>query len=99
MEKIRFEVCANSLQSALAAQKGGADRIELCSQLKVGGVTPSAATIKMTIERLRIPVFILIRPRSGDFFYDDFDMSVILLMLLKLIPNYQILIIHLDADL
>ncbi len=76
MEKIRFEVCANSLQSALAAQKGGADRIELCSQLKVGGVTPSAATIKMTIERLRIPVFILIRPRSGDFFYDDFDMSV-----------------------
>jgi copper homeostasis protein len=76
MQKISFEVCANSLQSAIAAQLGGADRIELCAQLDAGGITPSAATIKLAIKHLSIPVFVLIRPRSGDFIYNDHDIRV-----------------------
>lgn len=76
MRKILFEVCANSLQSALAAGQGGADRIELCAQLEAGGITPSIATIKLAVKHLSIPVFVLIRPRSGDFLYDDTDFSV-----------------------
>ena len=76
MQKILFEVCANSLQSAIAAQHGGADRIELCAQLDAGGITPSAATIKLAVEQLNIPVFVLIRPRSGDFCYDDYDFEL-----------------------
>lgn len=76
MQKILFEVCANSLQSAIAAQLGGADHIELCSQLDAGGITPSAATIKLAVEQLDIPVYVLIRPRSGDFCYDDHDFEL-----------------------
>jgi copper homeostasis protein len=76
MQKFVFEVCANSLQSALAAEIGGAGRIELCAQLEAGGITPSAATIALAVKQLSIPVFVLIRPRSGDFVYDAFDFNV-----------------------
>ncbi|WP_446051649.1 copper homeostasis protein CutC [Zobellia laminariae] len=69
------EVCANSLQSALNAQKAGAHRIELCSELAVGGITPSYGLLKSVRERISIPVHVLIRPRSGDFSYttDEFE--------------------------
>lgn len=69
------EVCANSLQSALNAEKAGADRIELCSELAVGGITPSYGLLKAVIEKISIPVRVLIRPRSGDFTYsyDEFE--------------------------
>ncbi len=63
------EVCANSLESALVAQEAGADRIELCAALGVGGITPSAGTIALVQEALHIPVHVLIRPRSGNFTY------------------------------
>lgn len=76
MQKIIFEVCANSLQSAIAAEQGGADRIELCAQLDAGGVTPSAGSIELAVKKLSIPVFVLIRPRSGDFVYDEADFEV-----------------------
>ncbi len=76
MPEVRVEVCANSLQSAIAAQEGGAHRIELCSDLQVGGLTPSAATIKLAIQKLKIPVFVLIRPRAGDFFYDKIEFQI-----------------------
>ncbi len=76
MSNILFEVCANSLQSAVAAEAGGADRIELCAQLEAGGITPSAATIKMAAAQLHIPIYILIRPRSGNFLYDAYDFDV-----------------------
>jgi copper homeostasis protein len=66
-----LEVAANSVASALAAQAGGAGRVELCSALELGGLTPSHATIAMARERLRIPLYVLIRPRAGDFLYDD----------------------------
>jgi copper homeostasis protein len=75
---MRVEVCANSLQSALNAEKGGADRIELCSELAVGGVTPSYGLLKMIKEQVKIPVHVLIRPRSGDFTYSKTEFEVML---------------------
>lgn len=70
------EVCANSLASALNAQEAGADRIELCSELAVGGITPSYGLIVSVKERLHIPVHVLIRPRSGHFTYSDLEFEV-----------------------
>ena len=72
------EVCANSLESALVAQEAGADRIELCTELGVGGITPSYGLIQMVRERLDIPVHVLIRPRSGHFTYSDLEFEVML---------------------
>jgi copper homeostasis protein len=66
-----LEICAGSLHSALAAEAGGAYRIELCDNLGEGGTTPSPGTIIQAIHRLSIPVFILIRPRPGDFLYSE----------------------------
>ncbi|MGN6313808.1 MAG: copper homeostasis protein CutC [Rhodanobacteraceae bacterium] len=71
-----LEVAANSVASALAAEAGGAARVELCSALELGGLTPSHATIAVACERLRTPVFVLIRPRAGDFVYDDLEREV-----------------------
>jgi len=64
-----LEVCANSYESAINAEKGGAQRIELCENLSVGGLTPNFVLAKKVISELTIPVFILIRPRDGDFNY------------------------------
>jgi len=66
-----LEIAANSLASALAAQRGGADRIELCAALEVGGVTPSEGLIAVVREKVRLPLYVLIRPRAGDFVYSD----------------------------
>ncbi|RIV35403.1 copper homeostasis protein CutC [Flagellimonas lutimaris] len=70
------EVCANSLESALNAEKAGADRIELCSELGVGGVTPSVGLITLVKKELNIPVHVLIRPRGGHFTYSDAEFEV-----------------------
>ena len=64
-----LEVCANSYESAINAEKGGTHRIELCENLAVGGLTPNFELAKKVISELNIPVFILIRPRDGDFNY------------------------------
>jgi copper homeostasis protein len=69
--KCLLEVCAGSLQSALNAQAGGAHRIELCDNLSEGGTTPSPGTIRQAVQMLNIPVFVLIRPRPGDFLYSE----------------------------
>ena len=66
-----LEIAANSLDSALAAQDGGADRIELCAALELGGLTPSPALIALVRKRVRLPVYVLIRPRAGDCVYSD----------------------------
>ena len=71
-----IEVCANSLQSALNAEKAGADRIELCSELAVGGITPSYGLLKTVREKISIPVHVLIRPRSGDFSYSEDEFQI-----------------------
>ncbi|GAA3563669.1 copper homeostasis protein CutC [Snuella lapsa] len=70
------EVCANSLESAVNAEKAGAHRVELCSELAVGGVTPSFGLIKKVTEALSIPVFVLIRPRSGNFTYNEGEFEI-----------------------
>lgn len=71
-----IEICANSYQSSINAEKAGADRIELCSELAVGGITPSHGLIKKVIEDLTIPVNVLIRPRSGNFSYSNSEFDV-----------------------
>lgn len=71
-----IEICANSYQSAVNAQEAGADRIELCSELAVGGITPSYGLIKSVGHNLKIPVHVLIRPRSGDFTYSDAEFEI-----------------------
>ncbi|QDV33917.1 copper homeostasis protein CutC [Tautonia plasticadhaerens] len=68
---ITVEICVEGLGSALAAGEGGADRVELCEDLAVGGVTPSAGAIEVACRRLAIPVQVLIRPRGGDFDYSE----------------------------
>lgn len=73
-----LEICCNSAVSAVAAFKGGADRIELCENLELGGTTPSFATIKITRELIPIPIHVLIRPRPGDFLYSDTEFKIIL---------------------
>jgi copper homeostasis protein len=64
-----FELCAESIEAACAAESGGADRIELCSELARGGITPPAGLMAASVAALSIPVFVLIRPRSGDFVF------------------------------
>jgi copper homeostasis protein len=70
------EICVQGIESALAAQAGGADRIELYEDLAVGGVTPGAGTIAVACRRLTIPVHVLIRPRGGDFAYTEAEFEV-----------------------
>jgi len=71
----KLEICAGSLQSALAAQAGGADRIELCDNLADGGTTPSYGMLVQCKKLLKIPFFPIIRPRGGDFVFskDEFE--------------------------
>lgn len=70
-----LEICASSLQSAINAQTGGAQRIELCCNLEQGGLTPSYGTIKLARATLSIEIFVLIRPRAGDFTYTELELS------------------------
>jgi copper homeostasis protein len=71
-----LEICAASLPSALAAQAGGAHRIELCQNLEQGGITPSYGLIRETMGQLSIPVFVLIRPRPGGFVYTPDELAI-----------------------
>ena len=73
---MKLEICANSYQSAKNALEAGAHRIELCQELSVGGITPSYGLLKKVIEELDIPVFVLIRPRSGNFVYSDDEFQI-----------------------
>lgn len=70
-----LEIAAGSLESALAAQASGADRVELCGSLEGGGVTPSFGTIATARDRLTIPLYVLIRPRVGDFVYSPAELE------------------------
>ena len=76
MKKIVKEVCVESYQEAVLAEAAGATRIELCENLSCGGTTPSYGTIKMTIEKLQIPVMVMIRPRGGDFCYSNDEIEI-----------------------
>jgi copper homeostasis protein len=73
---MKLEVCSDSIVSAQIAQLSGAYRIELCTNLPEGGTTPSAGLIKKVRECLNIKVYVLIRPRGGDFFYNDTEFEM-----------------------
>lgn len=78
MDNYILECCVDSVESAIEAQKGGADRLELCSNLIIGGTTPTLALFKEIRKVTSIPIHVLIRPRFGDFLYSDKEASVIL---------------------
>ena len=73
---VNMEVCANSVSSALAAEAGGAIRVELCDNLPEGGTTPSYAQIKLAKKVLTIDLYPIIRPRAGDFLYSDLEFEL-----------------------
>ena len=70
-----LEVCVDSTASALAAKRGGADRLELCADLIVGGTTPSLALVRQVKAETGLPVRALLRPRFGDFCYDRYELA------------------------
>jgi copper homeostasis protein len=74
--KVLVEVVVDSVESAVAAESGGAGRVELCAGLVEGGVTPSAGMIAECRERISIPLYVMIRPRGGDFLYSDGEIDI-----------------------
>lgn len=77
-EDFKIEICANSVQSCIAAQEGGADRVELCAGIPEGGTTPSYGMIRSARERIHIGLNVIIRPRGGDFLYSDMEVEEML---------------------
>lgn len=73
---IEMEVCANSVASAIAAAQGGARRVELCDNLGDGGTTPSYGQIKLTRKKVDLDLYVIIRPRGGDFMYDELEFEI-----------------------
>lgn len=65
--RVLLEICCDSVDACVEAEQGGADRIELCAALSEGGLTPSLGTLELALERVRIPIVVLVRPRRGDF--------------------------------
>jgi copper homeostasis protein len=74
--EIGFEVCAEGLESCVAAREGGADRIELCCSLIEDGLTPSHALIKAAVVQSGLPIYTILRPRGGDFVYSDHEFAL-----------------------
>jgi copper homeostasis protein len=70
-----LEISVESVEAALAAEHGGAQRIELCSNTREGGTTPSVELLRVVRERVRLPIFSMVRPRGGNFVYSDVEFA------------------------
>lgn len=77
MKNYILECCVDSVESAIEAEKGGANRIELCSALVIGGLSPSKALFEKIRENVKIKIHVLLRPRFGDFCYTEFEHEII----------------------
>ena len=75
MAHVVLEICCGSIDDAIEAEKGGADRVELCSALFLGGLTPSVGTIQEAKRRLKIPFMVMVRPRAGGFAYSEAEFA------------------------
>jgi copper homeostasis protein len=75
---INIEVCIDNIESLITAQNAGAGRIELCSSLALGGLTPSSGLIVQAVKQANIPVYAMIRPRDGDFLYTSDEIEIML---------------------
>jgi copper homeostasis protein len=69
VKSLLVEIAVDAVEAAVGAERGGADRVELCGDLSVGGVTPDTELLRAVRKRIQIPVFVMIRPRAGDFVY------------------------------
>ncbi len=74
---LHLEICVDTAEGAMAAENGGATRIELCGNLIIGGTTPSTSLLEIVKEKVKIPVHTIIRPRFGDFCYTDLEFEEI----------------------
>ena len=77
MKEYILEICVDSVESAINAQRGGATRLELCSNLIIGGTTPTRSLFEEVRKNVDIPINILIRPRFGDFLYSRHEIKII----------------------
>ncbi|MBN2046508.1 MAG: copper homeostasis protein CutC [Anaerolineaceae bacterium] len=75
---ILIEVCVDSLEGARTAQAQGADRLELCANLPIGGTTPSAGLLRLVRQESRLPIHVLVRARGGDFLYTETEVETML---------------------
>ena len=73
-----IEVCIDNIESLHLAQQGGATRIELCSSLALGGLTPNAGLMQLAAKHATVPVYAMIRPRQGDFLFSGQDKEIML---------------------
>lgn len=77
MGRYTLECCVDSVESAMAAEEGGADRLELCAALVTGGISPGLALFEQVRECCRLPVRVLLRPRFGDFLYTKYEFAIL----------------------
>jgi len=83
------EICCGSLEDSIIAEKAGADRIELNNAMYLGGLTPSIGTINEVLKNCQIPVVVMVRPRPGGFYYNDYEFNTMLTDI-RLIAQYPI---------
>ena len=76
MARIQLEIIASTVGDCVAAESGGADRIELCSAIVTSGLTPSQGTLIEAKKRVQVPIMVMVRPRAGGFCYSEEDFTV-----------------------